>query len=160
MKIKRFLTILLLSGVFLFIGVFIGKYTVLTNATEVEKTDLREESPQHGLFTALSLSMMGEDGEIVATAKNKLTILPSNVQVALELYYSEACPTSFAGMTFIDKNFVADLNMGESLTVSAPTNGEQYWWAARIYYKIDSKSWQEKVTNIYLFDKEGKALNV
>lgn len=155
MKIKRFLTVLLLLGVFL----FIGEYTVLTKATEIEKTAVRDEISQHGLFTALSISMNGGNGEIVATAKNKLTILPSNVQVTLELYYSESCPTSYASMTFIDKNSVSDLNMGESLTVSASSNGKQLWWMARMSYKIDSKDWQEKVTNIYLFDKDGNILD-
>lgn len=161
MKLKSFAVI---AGALLFADLmFVGGNAVLADAEETEEvvsqTRIEEEASPCGFFTELSLSIDGSDGEVYATVKNAFTLLPSTVQVILDLYYSPNYQYSYTDMTLAARDIVGDLNMGKSLTVYASTNGEQLWWTARIYYKIDSKDWQETYTDAALFDEYGNRVS-
>ena len=58
-------------------------------------------------------------------------------------------------MTLIASNNIYDLDQGETLSVTASTEGRQSFWKARASYKIDNKPWQERLSETVLFDKDG-----
>lgn len=162
MKFKSFTMI---AGALLFANLMlVGESTVLASAEEIEdvvvtQTRIGEEVSPLGIFTELSLSIDGSDGEVFATAKNVFTLFPATVQIILELYYSSNYQSSYTNMTVATRGTIGDLNIGKSLVVYAPTNGEQLWWTARMYYKIDSKDWQETCTSTTLFDGYGNRVS-
>ena len=45
-----------------------------------------------------------------------------------------------------------DLNMGETISVSAPTQGVQGYWCARVRYRENSGEFKEGVTSVCLYD--------
>ena len=58
-------------------------------------------------------------------------------------------------MTLVASNYIYDLDQGETLSVTASTEGRQSFWKARARYKIDNKPWQERLSETVLFDKDG-----
>lgn len=109
----------------------------------------------YGAFTSLELKIKGENGFIITTAKNSFTLFPANVKVLLELYSSDTYQESYTNMKLVNSAYIDDLNIGKSITVKSPTNGVQKYWKGRMYYKIDSKDWQEKVTKTLLYNADG-----
>ncbi len=97
----------------------------------------------------------GENGTVTASVKNKFTLFPSTVTVNLELYRSYDLQDSVSSMTLIASNNIYDLDQGETLSVTASTEGRQSFWKARARYKIDNKPWQERLSETVLFDKDG-----
>ena len=58
-------------------------------------------------------------------------------------------------MTLENQKYIYDLDMGKSVRTSAPINGVQRFWRARMMYKIDSKDWVSKETVSLLIDVNG-----
>lgn len=112
-----------------------------------------------GLFTQLSVSLNGGDGNVWATVKNDFTLFPATVTVYLELYYSLEYAESYSEMTYVGQAYLHDLDMGSALQYSASTEGQQRYWLARVRYKIDSRDWEEKTTNPVLFNAFGNHIN-
>lgn len=83
-----------------------------------------EVSP-YGLYTTISLKIDGENGNIIATAKNDFTLFSSKVQVYIYLYSCYTYRDSYTEMVLVQQYYISDLNMGKSISVSASTNGEQ-----------------------------------
>ncbi len=122
---------------------------------KAETTNQNEEVETRGIYTSLDLKIDGRNGEVWATVKNKFTLFPSTVYVIVQLYSSETYQDSWQNMTLVCQNSITDLDQGNSITTSASTNGEQKYWKARAYYKIDNKAWQEKTTETWLMNGDG-----
>lgn len=121
-----------------------------------KKTSVTEENGAPlGIYTDLQFVLNGENGTVTASVKNKFTLFPSTVTVNLELYRSYDLQDSVSSMTLITSNNIYDLDQGETLSVTALTEGRQSFWKARARYKIDNKPWQERLSETVLFDKDG-----
>ena len=121
-----------------------------------KKTSVTEENGAPlGIYTDLQFALNGENGTVTASVKNKFTLFPSTVTVNLELYRSYDLQDSVSSMTLIASNNIYDLDQGETLSVTASTEGRQSFWKARARYKIDNKPWQERLSETVLFDKDG-----
>lgn len=129
-----------------------GFTTVYAKAKTV---DSNEEVEPRGIYTTLELNIYGNEGQVWATVKNKFTLFPSTVYVIVQLYSSDTYQESYQNMTLASQNSILDLDQGHTLTTSASTNGEQKYWQARAYYKIDRKDWQEKTTETWLIGGDG-----
>lgn len=118
------------------------------------------EATSPRIFTDLTLKLYPEHAIIVASVKNSFTLFPSTVPVHLELYSSEQYTTSYQAMTMRSHSYIGDLNMGETLETSCPTNGETLYWLARVRYNEDGGEWKESVTETVRYDGEGKVLPI
>ena len=125
-----------------------------TEENEIVTDDITFEVVK-GIFVTLSINMSGNNGVITATAKHDFSLFSSTVPVYVYLYSSYSYQQSYEDMTLVGSNYISDLDMGDSITVSASTGGIQKYWKARMYFKIDSGSWQEKTTNTFLYDANG-----
>ena len=47
-----------------------------------------------------------------------------------------------------------DLNMGETISVSAPTQGVQGYWCARVRYQENMGSFKDMITPVCLYDED------
>lgn len=158
-----FLSSILMLILCAFIG--FGLKPLIVKADELEDTNLEVldttqsensgNATPYGIYTRITLSLDGGNGEMWATAKNKLTIFPATVKVVVELYSSYTYQESYTNMTLVCKNNIDDLDMNSSIEARSSTNGEQKYWKARVYYKVDSNDWQELVTDTGLFDANG-----
>ena len=121
-----------------------------------KKTSVTEENGAPlGIYTDLQFVLNGENGTVTASVKNKFTLFSSTVTVNLELYRSYDLQDSVSSMTLITSNNIYDLDQGETLSVTASTEGRQSFWKARARYKIDNNPWQERLSETVLFDKDG-----
>ena len=118
-----------------------------------------EASETRGLVTNLSLSINGGNGIVWAKVKNNFTLFPSVIVVYLELYSSYEYTEDYTEMTCVKRVMIADLNQGETLETSAPTNGEQKYWCARMRFKFDQREWEERTTGTYLCDSDGNIIS-
>lgn len=119
--------------------------------------ELSDSCGERGLFTVLSLSERVENGEFIATARNDFTLFNSKVEVFVMLYSSTTYHSSYINMSLESSNYIADLNMGESISAIAAINGVKRYWQARIYYKVDNKDWAEKLSDVWLVEADGTA---
>lgn len=110
------------------------------------------------LFTTLSLSMNGGGGKVWTTVKNEFTLFPSTVIVILELYSSNTYQENYQNMTLVGTNYIADLDINKTLSVTCSTGGTQKYWQGRMRYKINSQAWKESNTGTLLYDGDGNFL--
>ena len=96
-------------------------------------------------FINISLTVAEENGQVTATASHDFSVLQKNVKIYVLLYYSETFTDDHNEMTLVDYAFDGQLSKGESLTVTAQTEGEKRFWVARIYYKINDGKWEELI---------------
>ena len=111
-------------------------------------------------FTSLSITLGTRDGYVVAIAKNDFTLFSSTVKVYVQLYSSTTYQQTYNTMTLEAQYYTDDLDMGHSITIQTAINGVPRYWQARIYYKVNTNGWKEKVTNIYFIDIDGTAAKV
>lgn len=105
------------------------------------------------LFASLSLSIKGGDHKVIATVKNDFTLFPSTVNVIVQLYYSETYCEDYNQMTLAAMNSTDDLNMGNTIDVEAPTDGEERFWMARMRFRENDGNWKsDTVTGRYSAD--------
>lgn len=127
--------------------------------SEIENPDLNvnieEEAVPYGLFTNLTLSIDGGNGQVWATAKNKFTLFSSSIPVVVEIYSSDTYQDSYTNMKLESRNYINNLKMGQTVTATASTNGQQKYWKGRMYFNIDNKGWDEEVTSTWLCDANG-----
>ena len=112
------------------------------------------------LFTTLSISIDGGNGYVIATAKNDFTLFSSTVYVIVQLFSSYTYQENYQNMTMVASDYTLDLDMGDTISVSSSTNGEQKYWLARIRYKVNNGSWKEKDTGPVLCDANGDFLGL
>lgn len=146
---KRFVALLLgaLCTVALMAGVF-GSVTAFADSNE-------SEAEPYGIFTRLSVKLVGSGGVMSAVATNELTLLPSTVELHVELYRSTTYQEDCANMECVARNYTPDLNMGDTISASYSTGYEQWYWQGRIYYSFDQQEWKWVVTGCYLADGLG-----
>jgi len=97
------------------------------------------------MYTNLEIGINETDGAYVEAAlKNTFTLFSSVVSVDLWLYSSLTKTTDLSKMTFEGKVRCDDLNMGETLTITASTHNEdRYWIAYAIYYKSSGNQYYQ-----------------
>ncbi len=127
------------------------KTSITASANEANKSvpesntaDDGQVSPR-GLYTSLSFSIDGGSGKMWVTAKNEFTLFPSTVRVIVQLYSSDTREEDYKKMTLVSSNSIVDLDMGKTIKTEASTNGKEKFWLGRMYYKIDTKSWEERI---------------
>ena len=108
-----------------------------------------------GLVTRISIHLGTTDVEVWAEAHNDFTLGMSTVEVYVYLYSSLTYQESYTGMTLESENYINDLDINKSLRASAPINGVQRYWKARVQYKLDNKDWVSKETVAVLIDADG-----
>ena len=81
------------------------------------------DADTYGIYTSLSISLSGGDGILRTTVRNDLTIFPSTVYVVLQLYSSTSYCESYHEMVLEGEAVIADLDMGNSISVEASTGG-------------------------------------
>ena len=129
--------------------------TLKANAEDITGYSVEESIEARGIFTNLSLYLDGDNGTISAIVKNQFTLLPAQVRVYVELYCSDTYQDSYEKMELVLRNYTADLNMGDTISVTASTNGETKYWLGRINSRMDNNDWQTKTTGCFLFDGNG-----
>lgn len=134
-----------LTSIFLFCGC----------SAKPTKSQAPDGADAYGVYTNLTLSLDCGEGKVWASVKNTFTLMPSKVRVSVELYASEDYKPSYKEMSLVSENAVTDLNMGDSVTAEATTNGKEMFWQARAYYKVDEKDWQERTTKIWQIKGNG-----
>ena len=126
-----------------------------------KKTSVTEENGAPlGIYTDLQFALNGENGTVTASVKNKFTLFPSTVTVNIELYKFHMYSENFDKMILMESKQVYDLDQGETLSVSAPTNGWKRYWKARVRYKIDNNVWQENISETVLLDENGSKMDL
>lgn len=96
------------------------------------------------LFTTLNLGLNGENGVITAIVSNAFTLFPSTVYVVVLLYSSDTYCETYTEMTLTASNSTKDLNMGNTISCSASTEGRTRFWLARMRWSSDASTWKEK----------------
>ena len=151
------------AAMLLFCVVFGGQQAYAQTAEErggeaVEDVDA-DSGIEARLFTNLTLSIGGSNGEVWAEVRNDFTLGFATVMVYVELYSSASYYESHTNMRLENRTFTSDLNIFQTVGVSAPTGGVQRYWLARMRFKINSGEWEDRVTNAWLFDGDGNVLN-
>ena len=83
---------------------------------------------ERGILTIMNISFTSGNGSVTVTATNQLTIFPATVFVRVELYRSqEYCP-DYRDMRCVSTKSIGDLDMGNSISASYSTSGEQMYW--------------------------------
>lgn len=113
------------------------------------------ETPAIGLFTRLQLALGSNDGEVFAVAENRFTLLPSTVEVYVELYRSETQTDDCAKMSLVAFDYTPDLDMGQTVSASASTDGRPCFWKGRVRYRVNGSQWVERTTQTFLADLNG-----
>lgn len=108
-----------------------------------------------GLVTKITLTIGADNGKVWAKAHNDFTLGLSTIPVYVELYSSETYQEDYTLMVLESRNYISDLNIFNSLETSAPINGVQRYWMARMRYRFDNNDWVIKTTQTYLFDADG-----
>lgn len=119
-----------------------------------QATENSGETVQPRIWTNLSLNLKGENGVVTASVKNTFTLFPSTVPVSIELYFSETYTTDYTKMDVVVYDSTPDLNMGETISVSAPTQGVQGYWCARVRYQENMGSFKDMITPVCLYDED------
>jgi len=117
---------------------------VTASANTTEKIDeptaivaSEDDSISTCAFTQLNITVTSTtDKKIAANLTNTFTLFPSTVSVVVKLYSSLTKTTDLSKMTLEASASSADLNMGETISATASTNGEdKYWVGYAIYFK-------------------------
>ncbi|MDE6362430.1 MAG: hypothetical protein K2L53_05570 [Clostridia bacterium] len=121
-------------------------------------TDDSSEAEPYGLVTKISIQIGSSGSNVWALAHNDFTLGFSTIPVYVYLYSSITYQEDYMQMTLESSNYIADLNINKSLETSAPINGVQRYWRARVFFKFDNKDWSSKETITYLVDANGNVI--
>ena len=113
------------------------------------------DAEPYGVFTKIDLDLGSIGTEVFAEAQNTFTLGKSTVSVYVFIYSSPTYQESYKDMTLENQKYIYDLDMGKSVRTSAPINGVQRFWRARMMYKLDNKDWVSKETVSLLVDVNG-----
>lgn len=121
--------------------------------------DEAEDQPR-GLIALVSLNLVSDhNGYITAIVENTFTLFPATVPAVVELYYSYTYQEDYNNMILAGRDMTSDLNMGESISVTASTNGETRYWLARSRDRLDSGEWRYATAGPFYYDGNGNLLN-
>lgn len=107
-------------------------------AEPVAAVSLEDDSVSTRAFTLLDLQIESSptDKTVTAVLANTFTLFPSIVHVTLKLCSSLAKTTDITEMTLEGTISSSDLNMNDSISVTASNHNEdRYWVAYAIYFK-------------------------
>lgn len=153
-KNKHVLIIIALLGMILCMTI-VGTGSVFADDNQPGNLEVEP----NGIFVALDIQIKGNgNGTITATATNKFTLGNTILQVVVKLYASDTFAYDISDMDLIASNSVTDLNIFDSISVTANTNSKSKYWCAVVDYKRDNDGWQTKATNIALFDEKGNII--
>ena len=155
-KLKRIITLTVLS-----VLIALSIAPSLGNAYRVfADGDSRENAPsERGIFVTLSININGGDGQVWTTAKHDFSIFSSTVIIYVSLYCSSTFTLDYQNMDLVATAHSSDLNLGQTLTASASTGGEQMYWIGKMDYKIDEKAWETRVTGPVLCSATGSLIS-
>lgn len=163
LKIKNKISLFLCVMVLISLLVFAPARVVNAHADEGSQYDTvvsnSSESAQRGLIAFIDLGISGKDGRIYADAYNKSTLGLSTIRVYVQLYRSETYQESYENMTFLGQAYDNDLDMFETLTFHAPTDGKTFYWQARMRYRMDNNEWVSVTTGPLLYDGDANLLS-
>lgn len=109
-----------------------------------------------GIYVSVSIELKGNgDGTVSAIAENRFTLGSTVLQVFVELYASETFPYDISEMKKVGSYYSSDLNIFESISTTASTEGKAKYWCAKVMYNKDNKGWESKNTAILLYDANG-----
>ena len=111
-----------------------------------------EQTDSYSIFTKLDLSVDFNGDTATAKVKNTFTLFPATARVNVYLYYSENYTTDYTQMQETATAYIDDLDQGETICASWDTKGRGGYFLARMRYKIDSREWEERCTEIYSRD--------
>ena len=129
-----------------------------TSANAATKGGASDVADPYGLMTQISLTIGATSERVWAKVHNDFTLGNSTVQVYVYLYSSLDYQDDCNNMTLENRAYIGDLNINKSLETSAPINGVQRYWRARVEYRLDYKDWKSKETKTYLIDANGNVL--
>lgn len=109
-----------------------------------------------GLMTQISISIGSYSDSVWARAHNDFTLGFSTVQVYVYLYSSLEYEEDYTKMNLENSAYIGDLNINKTLEITAPIDGVQRYWKARVQYKLDNKSWTNNTTATYLINENGE----
>ncbi len=113
------------------------------------------DAEPYGLLTKISLDIGSDGTNVWAEAQNTFTLGKSTVSVYVFIYSSPTYQESYKDMTLENQKYIYDLDMGKSVRTSAPINGVQRFWRARMMYRLDNKDWVSRETISLLVDVNG-----
>ena len=153
-KTKK-LFVALAAALVCFVTLCMCMFTGFASADAQSSDDMQDSDVAPNILLSFSLAINGGDGRVYGSAKNEFTLFPSTVYARVELYRSVERNYSYENMELVSVNSTNDLNMGETLEASFPTDYEQWYWQGRIYYSFDHQAWKSVVTGCYLADGLG-----
>jgi len=111
------------------------------------------------LFVVMDVSLSYRNGEVVAIAENRLTVLPGVVATSVYLY-------SFKGesykvndkLSLVAQCSVSDLDFTESISVSHPLTDEAEYWLAAVRYTVDGSAVKMLYTEVLRYDLNGNVI--
>lgn len=158
---KKILSLLLVM--FLFLGVMAcvlhadkSVYAESQENRNIEQTE--NEAETYALVANLRLSISGGNGEVSAVVKNTFTLFSGTVQVYVYLYFSQDYTEDYHAMNERASNYIYDLDQGKSISATTVTGNVAGYWIGRMRYKVDGRSWEERVTGVYQCDADGNIL--
>ncbi len=154
--ISNILTVFILFAALLSCGLALNSVVNANAQTETQSVKAEDGAEPLGLYTNVIVGIGGRNGTVWGKAQNKFTLGKSTVAVYAELYSSETYCTDYTQMKLEASSYCADLNIGKSFEVFAPTGGVQKYWLARMKYRLDSKDWVSKTTDTILYNAEGQ----
>lgn len=148
-----------------FFGWMLGQNKVSASADESESFRMEipievyvEDGDRSGsLYITLTIGGTG-NGYVWAKVTNVATIVPSTLWVYVELYSSTTYQESYTTMTLEYRESTRDLNQGESIGISASTNGQSRYWQARGRYKFQTDEWVAMTTSTFHCDANGNQI--
>ncbi|MDE7215772.1 MAG: hypothetical protein K2O08_03090 [Clostridia bacterium] len=154
-KKKVLLTILLALSILMlcFACCFIND-----NTANAETNEELNYNQTRGLVTRISIDIGSYGDSIWARACNDFTLGFSTIQVYVYLYSSPTFQYTYRNMKLEAIDYIADLNIGKKLEVTAPIDGVERYWRARVKYRMDNKDWVEEETQSYLVNADGMLL--
>ncbi|MDE6276147.1 MAG: hypothetical protein K2M75_06390 [Clostridia bacterium] len=142
------------------ISVLLGCVALCTmgNTASAATADPTPDADPLGIYARMAIRLGVTGTTVWAQAKNEFTLGPSTIQVYVELYSSLTYQESYKNMTLESQKYIGDLNINKTLETTAPIDGVQRYWRARVRYKFDQKDWASKETETVLIDINGKVV--
>lgn len=115
----------------------------------VEAKEYSNEDSSRGIYANLTSNLYYQNGKVIGETKNNFTLFPSEIEVRLTLYMSYQYEADFSNMTYITSNYIEDLNMGNTISVSANGIYDTYWYFD-VYFVIDGSKVNNNFYRAYI----------
>lgn len=131
--------------------------TALTNTIDFtpETASSGDVSPRAFTTLVIDVYPAPESGVIRAGVQNTFTLFPTTVSVALYVFTSPTYITDITQMKQEGYAYIHDLDMGQTLTIDTPTNGEKKYWMAYMWYQCGNEARKSGQSEVKLFNADG-----